>query len=127
MAKQTLEQKMNEMTKEELRNFRDEKMSSLFTPNLSFPFQDLQRNSTIKVIIRAEEKLNGAKSATELKNKLYDMMRYQPLTDEQKEEKMADFESMHNAVEEGYLDGKKTLPKAEWQGKHSVNYRGNER
>ena len=121
MAKQTLEQKMNKMTPQELKDFRDEKMASLFTPNLSFPFQDMQRNSVIKVIIRAEEKLNGPESAVALKKRLYDMMRYQPLTSEQKEEKMADYESEYNAFDNCYLDGKNPVPKAKWQGRHGIN------
>ncbi|MBP5534067.1 MAG: hypothetical protein J6Y03_00990 [Alphaproteobacteria bacterium] len=92
MSKKTTEQKMDEMTDEELENFKNKKIKSLFSTEFTEPFADMHRYSTVKVIIRAKEKLQKRAEAKGekinpqevivLKEKLYNMMRYQPLSRE---------------------------------------------
>ena len=131
MAKQTVEEKMNKMTREELEQFRIKKIEELFSSDSNswtMHSQEFRRYALVQLITRIEGKLRGSESAVALRKKIYDILpKYQKLTPEQKMKNREAYANLFGSSSSN-VDEIRVVLKAGQQSKNKTNnYRVKER
>ena len=112
---------------EMLRDKSIKEVNSPYVRTWSLAAQKGHADAYIRKAVKAEGKLNGEDAAERLKKKLYSFNQYKKLTPEEKEERMADYASLYDAYEDVYMDSRKPVAKAKWQGKKGSIYNNYEK